>query len=753
MTTTLTDQDNTLEYQEDETSIADIFHVIWFHRRLLFSTAFFMIAVGFILLFQLTPRYTASSSIMIGVPKTQVVDIQEVLSAGLGNDSSINSELEVLRSRGLARKLVEKFTLSTREEFNPALRAPGLISQVNPGQWIPDSWKESFDTLKESLGMAPPVERSEEEKERLRMVTATNIFLNKLKVNPVRLSKVIKINFESNDPRLAAAIANELPEAYIIGQLEAKFQATEKATTWLDKQLTELKEKVAYSERAVEIYRDKYGLTEVKNTKILTTQLSEINSQLMISRAERAQAEARLYQVRKLMKTSGAIESAPEVLSSTLIQNLRQQEAAVTRKASEISVEYGLKHPKVLQVDAEIKDIQDKIRLEIQKIVGGLKNEVEIARTKERSFSKSLKEMEQQSGEQQKESVQLRALEREASANRTLFETFLNRFKETSSTTGMEEADARVISKAEIPANPSFPDKKKMLILLVVVAFSISTGLVFLVHALNPGLLSPEQIEKELGLPAIGMIPTVKDKNPHDYVLEKPHSSFAEALNSLKTSLILSDPDEAVKAIQITSSVPGEGKTTLSIAFARLLAKSGKKVALVDGDLRRATLGQKLGVPKTSKGLTDLLLSADDDSTEKPGYMDEVSGVFILPKGQAENINATDVFSSKRMEAIVASLKKNFDYVIFDTPPVMAVSDARVIAHLVDKTVFVVHWDKTPRKVIKAAVRQLQDGRNNIAGCVLQQVNLKRYGSSYGYGYGNSGYYYHYGRYGNYYKS
>ena len=288
-----------------------------------------------------------------------------------------------------------------------------------------------------------------------------------------------------------------------------------------------------------------------------------------------------------------------------------------------------------------------------------------------------------------------------------------------------------------------------MLILMLAVAFSTSIGLVFLVHALNPGLLSPEQIENELGLPAIGMIPVVNSKNPQDYVLEKPHSSFGEALNSLKTSLILSDPDEAVKAIQITSSVPGEGKTTLSIAFARLMAKSGKKVILVDGDLRRATLENKFHVSSTSKGLTDLLMSADEN-VEEFGFRDEESGAFIMPKGQAEHVNATDVFSSRRMQSIVASLKKNFDYVIFDTPPVMAVSDARIIAQLVDKTVFVIHWDKTPRKVIKAAVQQLQSGNADIAGCVLQQVNLKRYGS---YGYGDSGYYYHYGRYGNYYKS
>jgi capsular exopolysaccharide synthesis family protein len=741
MTTTQPVQDHRKLMQEQDPSLADYFHILLFHRRLLFCSAFFMIAVGLIMVLQLTPRYTASSSIMIGVPKTKVVDIEQVLSAGLGNDTAINSELEVLRSRELAKKLVVKFNLINREEFNPSLRPPGLMSRINLRQWIPDS-------LKESLGMEPPAQLSKEEQERRQMATAIRIFLEKLKVSPIRLSKVIRISFESNDPKLAAAIANELPEAYIIGQMEAKLNATEKATKWLNEQLTELKEKVAYSERAVEIYRDEYGLTEVQNTGIISSQLSEVNSQLMIAKAERAQAEARLKQVRQLRKKRGSvIESASEVLASSLIQRLREQEAQVTRKASELSVEYGPKHPKILQVNAEIEDIRAKINLEIRKIITGLQNEVEVARSKERSLSESLQELEQRTGVQKKESIQLNALEREAAANRTLFETFLNRFKETSTTTGMEEADARVISKAEIPSGASFPNRKRMFILVVIVSFSAAIGLTFLVYALNPGLLSPEQIENELGLPTIGMIPLVRNKNPHDYVLTKPHSNFGEALNSLKIALILSGPDEAVKAIQITSSVPGEGKTTLAIAFARLLAKSGKKVVLLDGDLRRATLGNKFQIAATCKGLTDLLMSTNKNIAEY-GFKDDETEVFIIPKGQAEYVNASDVFSSNRMQVLVASLKRNFDYIIIDTPPLMAVSDARIIAQLVDKTVFVIKWDKTPLKVIRAAIQQLQNGRAHLAGCVLQQVNLKRYGS-----YGDSGYYYRYGRYKNYYDN
>jgi len=274
--------------------------------------------------------------------------------------------------------------------------------------------------------------------------------------------------------------------------------------------------------------------------------------------------------------------------------------------------------------------------------------------------------------------------------------------------------------------------------------------LVFLLQTISSGVLSPEQVETQLGIPAIGLIPQVHKRDaPFDYILKKPHSSYAEALNSLRTSLILSGPDAAIKSIQITSSVPEEGKSTLAISFARLLAQSGKKVILVDADLRRASLEKKLGMETKGKGLTDLVISASSDVSEYV-VKDTKSNLLIMPKGRAEYVNASDVFSSHRMESIMTFLRKRFDYVIVDTPPVMAVSDARILGRLVDKTVFVVRWDKTPKKVIKAAIKQLVTHKVDIAGCVLQQVNLKRYGS---YGYGNSGYYYHYGKYGQYYSS
>jgi capsular exopolysaccharide synthesis family protein len=404
----------------------------------------------------------------------------------------------------------------------------------------------------------------------------------------------------------------------------------------------------------------------------------------------------------------------------------------------------------MLQANAELDDIKKRITNEINKIKQGLENEVEVARIRERSLEASLGEAEAQAGEQNREAVQLRTLEREAAANRVLYETFLNRFKETSSTQGIATPDARVISAAEVPLSPSYPNKKRAFTIIALLGFLGACGLVFTLHFLNPGLYSPEQVQQELGIHAIGMIPRLPDKvEPNEYLQKKPHSGYVEAINSLKVSLKLSDPDGLVKAIQVTSSVPEEGKSSLVLDLATVMAKEDKKVLVVDADLRRSSIEKRLGLPEEGPGLTDYVL-AETDAPDAFVAHHEETGIDFMRTGDAKYANAGDIFSSRRMRNIVEALKQRYDYILFDTPPVMAVADARVIGQLADKTLFVVRWDKTPRKVARAAIDLLYKGGADIAGIVLQRVDLKRYGRL---GYGDSGYYYHYGRYGQYYQS
>ncbi len=745
----ISNNDSTFQH-EDTLSLGNIFHIFWLRRQLFFLVVIFVSIVGATFVFQLIPRYTAETKVLVGTPKSQVVDVEAVLSGDVTNESGVKSEVEVMLSRGLAKKVITKLNLLSLVEFNPSLKQTedSFFAMLNPKNWLSNN-------IKEAIGLMESQEvLTDEEKQERVMAAATDIYLSKLKVVPIRGSQVITVTFESTDSKLAAKIANTHADSYIIGQLEAKFEATEKASSWLNTQLNDLRAKVASSEKAVEIYRTEHGLARSSNKEagLAGEQLSEINSQLIIAKAQKAEAAARLAQVTKLLNNGADIETASEVLSSTLIQNLRGQETELARKLSEMSVEMGAKHPKLISINAELADLREKIKAEITKIAAGLRNEMNIASAREASLQSSLAASRNTSGEHGKEEVQLRALEREANSNKLLFETFLNRFKETSSTQGMEEADARVISIAEVPVNASFPKKNMLLTVIIMLALGMGSALVFLLEMLHSGLRAPEEIEDYLGFPAIGLIPKIARKlAPYDYLVEKPNSSLGEAISALRISLMLSNPDKPVHSLIITSAVPGEGKSILALSLARSAAIAGQKVIVIDTDFRRPTIEKKLGISGKAKGLTDLIMSPDNQLSEFM-YKDEKSNLMVMPKGNAEYINPVDIFTSQRMGNVLEALKAKFDLIIFDTPPVLAVSDARVLASLVDKTLFVVAWDKTPRKVVRAGLEQLLKSEANLAGIVLQQVDLQQYGS-YSYSYGGSGYYYHYSKYGEYYSN
>lgn len=752
----LTEQDDASQ----SVAITEYLHLLWYRRKLIIAITIFVSVIGYVKVSEIVDVYSATSTLLVAdTPQTNIVDIEGVLNPYYYTD--IDAEIEVLRSKVLANKVVDKLNLTSHPEFNPSIGEPEktLLQTLHPRSWLPASW---VDSIKEALGQetevvlpAPLVSSQPLNPEELRLEqqksTAASLMLSKLSLQAVGRSEIIQITIQANDPAIAAAIANELPETYLLDQLESKFEATEKANQWLTDQLAALEIKVIDSERAIEIYRAEHDLGEESGLSILDAQLSELNSQLIIARAERAELTARLTQLQRLLAGGGlGVETATEVMSSALVQQLRTQEAQALGRQSELSVELGSKHPRMLQVQAELIDIRQRVRKEVERIVAGLENEAEFARTRVASLEGSLGIARGETSAQNKEEIQLRSLERDAAANRTLFETFLERYKETSTTQGMETSDARILSLSSVPSSPSYPNRTEMMTNFVLMGFLGACGLVLALQFLNPGMTSPEQVQNLLKEYVLGLVPLIPGKVAmHDHVLENPGSSLVESINSLKFALDLSDPDHPVKVVQITSSVPAEGKTTLAIAFARVVAASGKKVLILDGDLRRSSVGKRIGLREKHKGLSDLVLAGDEDLSEFI-LRDEKGGLDYLSPGTAKYANATDIFSSLRMHAIIEDLKSRYDLVVVDSPPVMVVADARIMGRIVDKTIFVVRWDKTPRKVAKAAMDQLRRAKVSVAGIVLQQVDLKRYGRL---AYGGSAYYYHYGRYGNYYTS
>ncbi|MCX7106119.1 MAG: polysaccharide biosynthesis tyrosine autokinase, partial [Methylococcales bacterium] len=711
--------EDSLQIDNTEISLSNIINTLWLRKRILISVTFFISLLAVLAIFQLIPRYTAATQLLIGINSAKVVDIQEVMSGSLNGDSAVIGEMEVIKSRELARKIINLLHLDQYEEYNPALKKPGFFAEFGPKTWLPESWIEA-------MGMTEIDARTEEEKEEARLTNLTNTFLSKLTVSQVKRSQVINVAFESEDPALAAKIANEIADNYIVGQLQAKFDATKKATDWLNDQLGDLKLKLESSERAVEEYKKTHALLEVSDgTGLSQQQLSEVNSQLIIARAQRAEAEAKYQQVEAIARSGQDIDSVSEVLNSALISSLRGQEAEVQRNYSEMLVEYGARHPNMIQMQAELADIKGKIGLEVKKIAAGLRHSLDVDRARESSLAGSLKQMESKTTGNSEAEVELHALEREATANKALFETFLGRFKETASTQGIAQADARVISFAEIPLIASFPKKNLMLTVSIMGALFFAVFLVFVLEMLSPGVRSPEQIQALFNMTTLGIVPKLMDIKipPHEYLLEKPQSALAEAMNTLRISLSLLNPDSETKTIVVTSSVPGEGKSTLCSTLARHSASAGKKVVLVDCDLRRPTISKIFNLEKDTLGLTDYLMN-HDLVVDNLLVTDPRTGMKILTRGHSAYINPSDLFASQRMKRLIEHLRQHFDLVILDSAPIMAVPDTRILAGLADKTLFVLNWDATPKKVVASALHILnKDGHNNLAGIVLQKVN------------------------------
>lgn len=349
----------------------------------------------------------------------------------------------------------------------------------------------------------------------------------------------------------------------------------------------------------------------------------------------------------------------------------------------------------------------------------------------------------------QDSSARLRSLEREAQATRALYETVLARFKETSEQQGLEQADARIISRADVPVSPSFPDQRLVMLLALMGSLGLGVLLAFAAEKLDAGFRSTEQLEQQLGLPTLAMIPSLaslgqKRTRPEEYLVSKPNSSFAEAVRMLRTALLLTHGGQPARVLLVTSALPGEGKTTTALALARMTSMSGDKAVVIDADLRRPRVHSALGVENT-QGLAELL---DGKATiEQVLRTVEVNGrqLYYITAGQS-NPNATELVRSRQMQLVLRGLAATFPLVIIDSPPVLPVADAKVLASMADKVLYVLRWRDTPREVVAHAVRQLRDVGGNIAGAVFNGLDVRRHAE---YSYGDSGYYY--GRYRKYY--
>ncbi len=553
---------------------------------------------------------------------------------------------------------------------------------------------------------------------------------------------MISLAFSSEEPTKAADIANKLAEEYLVTQLEAKYAAAQRATEWLSKRIEELRGQVLEAEAKIVEYRTKNNLVDTTDqNNPITLQFFQLNTQLALAQAQRAESEARLGQAKSMLNSPGGVSAAALVLTSPLMTSLREQETELIRQLSQMGAIYGENHPQMVDTRAEIKSVRDKMQDEVQRILQDDINEVAVAKAREQELTNSMAKLQGNAARVDLAGVELRDLTREADTNRELFQTFLTRFREIVEQQGLAEADAKVLSAADVPISPSHP--RTVLIMLIAFAGSLVLGvlLVFVVERWDSdyGFRSADEIQAALGVRALALVPDLSRRETQgipaeDYILQKPNSAYAEALQRIRTSLFLTDGEHPPKTILITSSVPLEGKSTIAASLARQSARSGLKVILIDADLRRPRLHEVIGLPNQN-GLSEVLTGrANPEAAIK---RDEKSGLDFLPAGIGV-VSPPDLFRSATMKILLEEMAAYYDLVIIDTPPVAAVSDSFTLSGIVDKSVYVIRWEQTPRNVALAGIRQMIDAGADIAGIVLARVDVKKHSR---YGYADSGYY------------
>jgi succinoglycan biosynthesis transport protein ExoP len=678
----------------DGIEILDLLKILWRRRTVMTVIIVVVVALGYWTLTRLPPRYTAEATLVLEVSSSKAVDVESVV-AGLSKDTAlINSEVDVLRSRGLAELVVDELNLIIDPEFNVFLSSAGPDSESTPA-------------------------------ERVRALVVRSV-LDKLWVENDGESYTVRLYFEAGDPTKAAAVANAFANLYLASRLKAKHEGTERAAAWLKDRLDELRRRATAADRAAQEFREQHRIIDVDDSMLINQQLARLGAELTAATATRARAETALQEVRKAGSENGRF-TAPQIASSPLVQELRSRENVLLTELAELRSEFGPRHARIVETENKLREVQGRLEQEIVDVLSGIETDVDIARAQERALEHQLGGLEAKREAIDRATIRLRQLTSEADAARSVFDAFIEGFNRTSAQVGVSEPDARILSRAIPPLSPSYPPRTLLMLLTTAIAALLALIAVAVLELMDKAYRNPADLERTHGVPILGLMPLTRLRShsghhPSLEVVERPLSRFTEAVQSVHASLAYALVDRPPKVVLITSAAPDEGKTTFAIALGRLAACTGGRVLLIDCDLRRPSIGRDLG--RTGRyGLVELV---DGRATiDEALCVDEWSGMEFLPAVGAVPFPA-EIFNSEALRRLLVEVQDEFDMIILDSPPIGIVSDALVLSTLADATLFTVRWGKTPRSAVAMALKKIAATGKPVTAAVFSHVDLKR---------------------------
>lgn len=717
--------------------IRDALNFAWRQWKVIAGVMAFAVLLGAIHVARQTPLYTATAQLFLD-PSREKTSTQDLLFTDLMlfDQSAIESQIAIIRSSAMLKRVVEKERLLTDQEFGGApapAPATGLLATLR--SWISRSAQPAPD----KSGEAPAISEAFDASAPATIATIEAI-KGAVSVQRAGQAYVLNVSFTSSDPNKAARLANAVADAFVVDKLDARFESAKRASAWLSDRLVELRKQLRESEEAVARFRAENNLAQASQGGTLNQeQLGQLNARLVAARAEAAEKKTRVDILQKIEAKGGNISALPDTMATGAIVDLRKQANEISRQEADLLARYSRNHPSVVNIHAQLADIQRAINAETQRLAANIRNDYELAKARREAIEKTMREATGQADIDNTKAITLRELERNAAVNKSLFEDFLQRARVTQEQSTFEAREARVITPALPPGAPSAPKKMQAMLTALLIGLIAGVGGAYALEMFNAGFTTPREIETMLDLPLLASISRMDARelavdgavlSLPQFAIAKPLSRFSEELRTLRNAIQMSDVDHPPKVLQVSSSVPGEGKTTLTLSLASSATFSNLKTLVIDADLRRSFASRYFGVEK-SKGLVDYLVGEAD--LQSVILRDERTKVWVLPAG-GKTQNPADLLGSEKLKALIAALREKFDLVIIDTPPTGPVVDSLILSTLVDKVVFVVRWASTARELVSNSVQRL-GGHPKVAGVVFSQVidaRMQKYGR-YGY--------------------
>lgn len=654
------------------------------------------------------PMYTANARIMMDTRQAQVLDKDSNASSALIDTGYVDSQVEIINSDDLILSVVRRLKLTEDPEFNGS--SPGLLSLI-------------IGKVTSPFGSREPASQ-----ERIEHAVVEQVQKN-LRTERVLATYVLSLNYRSRSPDKAAKIANAVANAYLVGALEAKYQSTKRATEWLQQRSLELSEQATASDRAVQTFKAEHNIVGTSRGLMSEQQLSDLNTQLVQARASTAEAKARLDRIDAISDQDLAQPTVTDALNNAVITRLRAQYLDLQAQYADWSKRYGKQHLAAVNLANKMEELRKNIADELRRIGDAYRSDYEIAKSREASLEKNVKELVAQAGHTGQAEVKLRDLESAADTYRNLYNNFLEKLQSATQNQSFPLSEARLISTATKPDRKSSPRTVLALVGGLVGGLCLGFGVAFARELLSDVLRTPSEVEDELGVKCLGVLPDIRSSTkagPSDlsrYVVDHPFSRFAETLRNIKVSIDVARLTREIKVIGIVSSLPKEGKTTVAANFAQLVALTGHRTVLIDGDLHTRSLTRELA-PNAKSGLVEAL--NDPASLGYHVQRSKETGLDFLPSVVASRmVNSADVIGSKAMAELLKVLRDHYEYIVIDLAPVMPVADSKAVSFLIDAMVYVIEWGQTTRSALQESVSGSEVLQKKLLGAVLNRANPK----------------------------